>query len=243
MARQYWSGHDPLGEFITIFDGSAPRQVIGVVGDIRDSSVDTAGVAEFYIPYQQIPPGFVSILRSFPPALAIRTNAPVEALSGTLRAVVAGADQNEAVLSFARVQDLVAKSVAQPQLYANLLMVFAAIALLLAAIGIYGVVSYSVLQRTREIGVRLALGATRGSILTMVFRQGMTFILFGIVAGVVGSWALSRVLHNFLYEIKPVDPLSFSVAVVVLAGAAGLASYIPARRATHVDPVAVLRQE
>ena len=243
MVKQYWPGRDPLGLVVTIFDGSAPRQVIGVVGDIRDSSVNTAGTAEFYIPYQQIPPGFISILRSFPPALAIRTNAPVGSLSNTVRAVVAGADQNEAVLNFARVQDLVAKSVAQPKLYADLLMVFAGIALLLAAIGIYGVISYSVMQRTREIGVRLALGATRSSILKLVFRQGMTFILLGIAAGVAGAWALSRILHNFLFEIKPADPISFAVAVGVLTAAAGLASYIPAKRATRVDPIAVLRQE
>jgi len=243
MANQYWPGSDPLGKAITIFDGSTPRQVIGVVGDIRDSSVNTVGTAEFYIPYQQIPPGFVSILRSFPPALAIRTNAPVESLSNTLRAIVAGADQNEAVLNLTRVQDLMAKSVAQPKLYTNLLMVFAGIALLLAAIGIYGVISYSVMQRSREIGVRLALGATRHNILALVFRQGMTSILLGIVGGIAGAWALSRVLHNFLYEIKPADPVSFALAVGVITAAAGLACYIPAKRATRVDPIAILRHD
>jgi putative ABC transport system permease protein len=244
MSREYWPGQSPIGEYLNLLDGSeTPKQIIGVVANVRDEAVDTAGVSEMYVPYTQVPAGFVSLLKSFPPALAVKTVGAPDAVAGVVRRLVTELEPNEAVLSSATLEKVVSESVKQPRLYSQVLGFFAAMALGLSAIGIYGVVSYSVAQRTQELGVRMALGATRKKILMLVLGQSMTFTLIGLVLGVVGALALSEVLHSLLYEIRPRDPATIALAVLTLAIVAFIAAYLPARRASLVDPSSALKQE
>ncbi len=242
MAKQYWPGQSPIGQYLDIFDGAeAPKQIIGVVTNVRDSSVDTASVPEMYVPYTQVPTGFISLLKSFPPALAVRSSSSPQALGNAIRNIVADIDPNEAVLSATALETVVSESVAQPRLYSQVLGFFAAIALALAALGIYGVVSYSVTQRTQELGVRMALGATRGKILFLVLGQSLITILIGVVLGTCGALALSEVLRSLLFEIRPHDPVTIFFAALLLSIIAMIAAYVPARRASRIDPSNALR--
>jgi len=243
MSKQYWPGQNPIGQYLNIFDGTEPpKQIIGVVADLKDSGVDAATVSEMYVPYSQIPVGFLSLLKSFPPALAVRSTASPEALAGALRKMVAEIDPSEAVLDSSTLEHIVSESVAQPRLYSEVLGLFAAIALTLAALGIYGVVSYSVSQRTKELGVRMALGATRSKILFQVLGQSMAFTMIGAGVGAVGALALSRVLRTLLFEIQPHDPATVVLAVLILSAVALMAAYFPARRASLIDPGSVLKE-
>ncbi len=244
MSRQYWPGRSPIGQYLNIFDGAGkPKEIIGVVANVRDASVDTPSVAEMYVPYRQVPPAFISLLKSFPPALAVRTVGAPEPLGGAVRSFVSELEPDEAVLSTSSLQSVVSESVAQPRLYSQMLGLFAAIALGLAAIGIYGVVSYSVAQRTQELGVRMALGATRSQILLLVLGQSMKFALIGIMLGAAGALGLSEVLRNLLFELRPRDPATIGMAMLTLVTVAFIAAYVPARRASLVDPNAALKHE
>jgi putative ABC transport system permease protein len=244
MAREYWPGQNPIGQYLNIFDGGeSPRQIIGVVGNVRDSSVDTASVSEVYLAYPQIPSGFVSILRSFPPAVVAKTFAEPEALAGNIRSVVSQLEPNEAVLDTATMGSVISESVAEPRLYSELLFLFALIALALAAIGIYGVVSYSVEQRRQELGVRMALGASRSNIRMLVLGQGFIFTGAGLLLGSAGAWGLSRLLRTLLFELQPNDPATFAIAVLTLCLVATIACYVPARRASRVDSSIALRAQ
>jgi putative ABC transport system permease protein len=242
MSKQYWPGQNPIGQFLNIFDGAeAPKQIIGVVSNVRDSSVSTASTPEMYVPYTQVPAMFISLLKSFPPALAVQATGGVEPVSNAVRNMVAEIDPNEAVLSAAALESIVSESVAQPRLYSQVLEMFAAIALILAALGIYGVVSYSVTERTQELGVRMALGAPRNKILLLVLGQSMFFTLIGVALGIGGALALTGVLRSLLFEIRPHDPVTIVVATIILAIVAFIAAYLPARRASLIDPNSALR--
>jgi len=244
MSKEFWPGESPVGQYLNIFDGSdTPKQIIGVVANFRDSSVDTASVSEMYVPYPQVPPAFVSLLKSFPPAVAIKTGAMAESLADSVRASVLELEPNEAVLSAATLESIISDSVSEPRLYSQILGFFAAMALGLAAIGIYGVVSYSVAQRRQELGVRMALGANRKKILLLILGQSMTFTLIGVTLGAIGALALGDVLRSLLFEIRPRDPGTLVLAVLSLSAVAMLAAYVPARRASMVDPSTALKQE
>ena len=176
-------------------------------------------------------------------ALAVRTRANPGNLAAAIRDQVKELDPNQPVTAVRTMSEVISRSVWQPRLYAILFGVFAAVALLLASVGIYGVMSYAVAQRTHEIGIRMALGAQRGDVLRLVIGQGMWLVLVGVGIGVLASLAFTRLMGSLLFGVGATDPVTFAGVTVLLAAAALIACYIPARRATKVDPMVALRYE
>ena len=236
-ARQYWPDEDAMGKRVKLEDGSAPvwRQVIGIVGDVRQDSVVEAARPEVYAPLLQAPVPYM--------ALIVRTRTPPAALTAAVRQAVMAVDKDQPLFQVEIMQQVVDDSVAGRRFQMSLLAVFATIALGLAAIGIYGLMSYTVNQRTHEIGIRMALGAKRGEILHLVVRHGMMLAIVGVVLGTVGALLLTRFLSSMLYGVGANDPATLLSVATLLIGVAALASYIPARRATRVDPMVALRYE
>jgi predicted permease len=236
-ARQYWPDEDAMGKRVKLEDGSAPvwRQVIGIVGDVRQDSVVEAARPEVYAPLLQAPVPYM--------ALIVRTRTQPAALTAAVRQAVMAVDKDQPLFQVETMQQVVDDSVAGRRFQMSLLAVFATIALGLAAIGIYGLMSYTVNQRTHEIGIRMALGAKRGEILHLVVRHGMMLAIVGVVLGTVGALLLTRFLSSMLYGVGANDPTTLLSVATLLIGVAALASYIPARRATRVDPMVALRYE
>jgi predicted permease len=237
-ARLYWPGESAVGKRIKL--GPNPEQqqwisIIGVVGDVRHFGLDVDPRPEIYRPYA------VNPLSA--PVLVIRTGPSAAALTQTVTAKVRSVGPDVPAYNVFLLQDLVDRSTAQRRFVMLLLTGFAASALLLAVVGVYGTVSQAVAQRTREIGVRMALGASPAAALALVFRQGVVLIGIGIVIGAVVAAALSRFMERLLFGVRPLDPVSFAAAAAALAAFAALACYIPARRATRVDPLVALRME
>ncbi len=238
MARMYWPGEPAVGKRIKLanFTDQQPWiAVIGVVGDIRHFGLDAAPRPEVYRPYAVNPLGA--------PVLVIRTETDAAALAQTLAAKVRSIGADVPTYNIFPMQDLVDRSTAQRRFVMLLLAGFAACALLLAAVGVYGMVSEAVTQRTREIGLRMALGASPGAALALVFREGAVLVGAGILLGAVGALGLTRLMTRLLFGVRPLDPLSFAGAAAALALFAAVACYIPARRATRVDPLVALRSE
>jgi putative ABC transport system permease protein len=238
MAQRYWPGRDPLGARITLgdpADSAGWRTVVGVIGGVRHNSLDADPYPQMFAPVAQMPRRAVMVLA--------RTAGDPVALTGTLRRAVTSLDTNLPVSDVMTMEARVSRSVAQPRVNVTLLGLFAAVALLLAAVGIYGGVSYSVVQRTRELGIRMALGARPGDVLRLVVRQAMAPALVGVAVGLVGAWAGTRLMASLLFGVSTSDPAVFAAVALFLAGVALLASYIPARRATRVDPLVALQYE
>jgi putative ABC transport system permease protein len=236
MANRYWPGEDPVGKRMTIPSlAGISREIAGVVADVKHSSLDTEAGAEMYVPYLQKPFNFM--------ALVIRTSSDPRSLTGAVRSEILSIDKSQPVYDVKTMQQVVSDSVSQPRLYTLLLGIFAGLALTLAAVGIYGVMNYSVVQRRHEIGIRMALGAQRSDILKMVVGQGMILALIGVAAGLTGALILTRVLESLLFGVSARDLGTFLIIPIVLAAIAFLSSYIPARRATRVDPMIALRYE
>jgi putative ABC transport system permease protein len=236
FARMAFKASDPLAQQISFGPTPTPwSQVVGVVADTRDSALEREPIPEIYAPYLQRP--------SFSMALVLRTAGSPEALVMPVRAAVESVDKNQPLAETASMDEVIARTVAPRRFQAMLLGLFALLALTLAAVGIYGVVSYSCSQRTHEFGVRMALGAERRDLLRMAIRHGAMLTLTGVCAGIGGALLLTRFLSSMLYNVKPTDPLTLVVVSLLLAAAALLASYIPAHRATKVDPMAALRYE
>ncbi len=233
MARAFFPGEDPLGKHLK-YNGVS-REIVGIVGDIRHFSLAEDPRPEYYFPIRQ------DTLPS--QTLVVRGATDATALVPALRAAIRELDPNLAVASVRTLDSLVSNSVAQPRFRAILLGTFAALALLLSAVGIYGVLATAVTQRTREIGVRMALGAERKDVLAMVMGQGMKLVVIGMGAGLVGSLALTRVLSGLLYQVNATDPFTFAAAAFLLGCVALLACGIPAYRAAKVEPMAALRVE
>jgi len=242
FARRFFAGTEALGQHIMI-EGEAgenavppAREIIGVVGDVRHESLDTESGPEYYVPYTQAPEPFMSlVVRS--------TVTNPESLAATVREAIKQMDKDQYVAAIQPMTQLVADSVARRRFNTLLTGVFAMVALVLAAVGIFGVMNYTVAQRTQEIGLRVALGAQTRDVLRLVLSQGMQLILIGLAVGLATSLALTRVLAGMLYGVTPTDPLTFATVSLLLAGVALLACYIPARRATKVDPLVALRYE
>ncbi len=236
MANRYWPGEDPIGKRMTIPSlAGVSREIVGVVADVKHSSLDTESGAEMYVPYLQKPFNFM--------ALVIRASSDPLSLTGAVRGEILAVDKSQPVYDVKTMQQVVSDSVSQSRLYALLLGIFAGLALTLAMVGIYGVMNYSVVQLRHQIGIRMALGAQRGDILKMVVGQGMILALMGIAVGLVAAFILTRVLESLLFGVGARDPATFLIIPLVLAAIAFVSSYIPARRATRIDPMIALRYE
>jgi putative ABC transport system permease protein len=239
LARRYWPNQDPIGKRVKW--GSAQSTspwltVVGIIGEVKQGPLDQATRPHTYSPYSEINDGR-------PSSVELRTSGDPEEFAADLRRVVAQLDPQLAVSEVRTMTEVIDESTAPRKATLLLLLVFAGSALLLAAIGIYGVVAYSVAQRTRELGIRLALGADRWQVLLMIFGSGIELILTGAILGTLGALATSRVMRQMLFEVKPADPLSLAGGAAVLIAIAALATYLPARRATKVDPMVTLRYE
>ncbi|HEU4643042.1 MAG TPA: ABC transporter permease [Gemmatimonadaceae bacterium] len=236
FAKKYWPGENPLGQrlSVTVNDG-AMRQVVGVVADVRRDRLDEAAVPEVFAPERQVPFPGVNVV--------VRTSGTASSVAGALRREVAALDPDVAVGSVRTMDEVLTQSLAQRRFAALLLGLFAAVALVLAATGIYGVMTSMVTQRTRELAVRVALGAKPADVLGLVLRQGLVLTVMGIVAGVAGALALAKLLTGLLYGVGGGDPVTLAVVSLLLGGVALVASYLPARRATRVDPLLALQAE
>jgi len=242
MARQYWPGENALGRRFKIGgpDSDLPwTTIVGIVADVRQMGLDEPVKAEMYLPNRQIThnPWFI------PRDLAIRTTGDPMSLVGSVRQAIREVDPDQPVSNIATMADVLGEEAAQRRMGMIMLVAFAGLALLLASLGIYGVLAYFVTQHTNEIGVRLALGATPRNILFLVLKKGMGLTLVGVVIGVVASFALTRLMSSLLFGVKASDPLTFVAVPLLLAAVALLACAIPARRATKVDPMVALRYE
>jgi putative ABC transport system permease protein len=247
LARERWLGEDAIGKRITMNDprkGPAWLTVVGVVKDARQHEWAELPDDEVYLAYLQnhqyledVNPAFSSL------TLVVRTNGDPSALAPAIRREVGLLDKNVTVSEVQTMDQVVSASTAQPRFYLFLLGTFAAVALVLAAVGIYGVMSYSVANRTHEIGIRMALGANEAVVLKLVTGQGMTLALAGALAGLAGALLLGGLMSSLLYGVRPTDPLTFVTVLLLLIAVAAVASYVPARRATKVDPIVALRYQ
>ena len=236
-ARRHFAGEDPIGKRIRLGWGPPEDKtggiVIGVVGDVKEAGLDEAQAAEIYLPYAQRPVGGMDVV--------LRTTVPPMSLAAAVRGAVHDLDPDLPVARIEPLSQIVAASIAQPRFYMLLLTAFAGTALFLAALGLFGVISVGVSQRTREIGVRMALGARSADVLGLVLREAATLAVLGIAIGLATALALSRTLSTLLFNLSPRDPLTFAAAPLVLLLTAVVAALLPARRAAHVDPIEALR--
>jgi putative ABC transport system permease protein len=233
-ARRYFGAMDPIGRFITSGD-PARLKVVGVVGDVRRSGLTADIPLQVYRPFAQRTPGYATLM--------VRTPLPPATLARPVEAALWRIDPNSPVSDVATMDTMVKGSVTQPRLYLALFSLFTALALLLAGIGLYGLITYSVEQRTREFGIRAALGASPRELLALALREGVVLIAVGLSLGLAGSLAAARLLQKMIFDTSPHDPAVFLAVPVVLAIVTGLASFFPALRATRVDPIVALRVE
>jgi predicted permease len=237
LARRYWPNESPLGQHLKL--GQNPQNpwvtIVGVVGDIKSDGFDAPSVPHLYMPLRQAAP--------FNAVVFLRSKADVAGLGEAVRRAVENIDPDIPVHSISSLDQIISRSLADRRFALELLGVFAAVALLLAAIGIYGVMSYSFSQRTHEIGIRVALGAQRLHILQMAIGEGMQLVAIGLPIGLLAAAALTRFVRTMLFDVSPFDPLTFAAISATLAAVAFLACYVPARRATRVSPLVALREE
>jgi putative ABC transport system permease protein len=249
MAKRFWPNESPIGKRVALsieslrfdrpdapprfdFEGSA-REIVGVVADVRASAIADPAMPALYIPFAQRPVGDLT--------LAVRTDGDPTRLINPVRAAVRALDPDQPLSSAAAMSDIVAASVQQPRDRTTLIVVFALVALLLAAIGVYGVMAYGVNERTREIGVRVALGAEAGDIVKLIIRGALGMTAVGVGLGLVGGFMASRLLGSLLFGVGATDLPTFVGGAAVILAAAALASWLPARRASRVDPAVALR--
>jgi predicted permease len=245
MAEHLFPGQDALGKQFNLMV-IGPVQIVGVVGHVKHWGLDSDDTAkirnEIYFPFLQVPDKFMSeavagltlVLRSGPDPLS---------LVSAVRAQVAGPTEDQPIFDVASMEQIISDSLTERRFAMLLLIIFASTALVLAAVGIYGVMSYAVSRRTHELGVRIALGAPRGEILRLVVRDGMAMAAAGAAVGLAGALGLTRFLASLLYGVRPADPLTLAAVLLLFGGIAVLACYIPAWRATRVDPLVALRYE
>jgi putative ABC transport system permease protein len=231
MARRYFGGEDPIGKVVRNPHGAAA--VVGIVGDVKHYGLDGEPRAELFMPAWQQPLNGM--------ALVVRTASDPKAFVETIRREILAIDPEQPLYDVSAMVDVVSRSVFLPRISMLLLGAFALTALLLAVVGIYGVVSYSVTQRTRELGVRMALGAAAADTLRLVLGRSLRLVAAGTVCGLVASFAVTRVMAGLLYDVSPLDPVVFGGVSLLLAAAGLVASLVPARRATRVDPIEALR--
>ncbi|HEX8685508.1 MAG TPA: FtsX-like permease family protein, partial [Pyrinomonadaceae bacterium] len=241
LARKYWPGEDPVGKRVTfdrVPNTQDPRwrEVVGLVGHVRNEGLEGESRGQYYVPYAQRP-------NNTDLFLVARTDGDPASLAPSVRGAVAQVDRDLPVYRVTTMEKLVSESLAQRRFSMFLFGVFAALALALAVVGLYGVMSYAVAQRTHEIGLRMALGAQARDVLRMVVGQGMWLVAAGLGLGLLGAFALTRLMSSLLFEVSASDPLTYAGIALLLGAVALLASYLPARRATKVDPMEALRYE
>lgn len=245
MARQFWPGEDALGKHLTMtFFPEFSREVVGIVGDVKLDGLDqTRPATALYAPLSQLTTPSTGGWHSFPMSLVVRTATNPASVTSAIENTVHNIDPNVPVRDILSMQDVVATSLSQPKLNTVLLGTFAALALLLAAVGIYSVLSYSVKRRVNEIGIRMALGAKIGDVLRMIVYEGMKLAFFGVLIGAVVALALGRLMSSLIYQVRPGDPLTFVMVSALLGLVAFVACAIPAYRAARIDPLEALRYE
>ena len=250
MAKKYWPKEDALGQQIVIGKGlgpqfeEPPRQIVGIVGNVRENGLGNAGVGVMYVPQSQMTEGLTALANSvIPLSWCIRTATDPSSLRVAIERELHGVDGQMPISRERTMTEVLAGAVARQSFNMVLLSIFAGVALVLAAIGIYGLMSYSVDQRRQEIGIRMALGADRGRMLRVVLREGMTLAVLGVVLGLLLAYGLTRLLASLLFGVKASDPFAFAAVAGILTMVALVAAYIPARRATTVDPAIALRYE
>jgi putative ABC transport system permease protein len=250
LAKKFFPKGDALGSRITIGQGvgpefdEPPREIVGIVGDVRAEALNEPPSPIMYVPYAQVNDGVISLTNGIGAAeWIVRTKLPPFSLSADIQRELREASDGLPVAHIRSMQQVVGESTAQSDFYMTLLTIFAGVALLLAAIGVYGLMAYTVQQRTQEIGVRMALGASPRQMQRMVVIQGMRLALVGIALGVGSSLALSRVMSSLLYGVKPRDPVTIILVAALLTAVTFLGTYIPAKRASRVNPMVALRYE
>ncbi len=238
LARDLFPNESAIGKRLKLVNSELSdewREIVGVVGDVRYSGLDDTDVSAIYTPFEQTPFMWSNLM--------IRTGVPPQTLIQSVRGAIASVNSSLQPANFLTMEQLVSDSVARPRFNTVLLAAFAALALALAAVGIYGVIAYSVSRRAHEIGVRMALGARKGDVIRLILMQGMTPAIIGAALGLAGAWAATRLMSGLLFEVSAIDPATFAVITLTLMAVALLACYIPARRATKVDPMVALRCE
>jgi putative ABC transport system permease protein len=241
FARRFFPNEDPIGKRVKpgiyTFEGEGTtwKEIVGVVGDVRNSNLSTVPRQAYYVPHTQVPFGQM--------VAVMKTNSEPRSFIPAVTKQVAAMDQDIPLFAVKSMEEYLSSSVAGPRFSTTLLTIFAGVALVLTIVGLYGVMSYSVAQRTNEIGIRLALGAQSRDVLLMVVKQGSTLILLGLVIGLAGAYALTRLIASLLFGVTAKDPFTFAAVAVLLAVVALIACYVPAWRATKVDPLEALRVE
>jgi putative ABC transport system permease protein len=241
FARQFFPNEDPIGKRmrpgLRTFEGEKPtfKEIVGVVGNIRNRTLSTPPEPNYYVPQTQVPFSQMTVV--------VKTTTDPKSVLSAVTKEVAAMDPELPLFGVKTMREYLASSVATPRFSTTLLSIFAGVALVLTLVGLYGVMSYSVAQRTNEIGIRLALGAQTRDVLVMIVKQGSKLILLGLVIGLAGAYALTRLISSLLFGVTTKDPLTFGAAAMLLALVAFLACYIPAWRATKVDPMDALRYE
>jgi putative ABC transport system permease protein len=237
LARQYFPNENPIGKRITIDmkQQNDPSEIIGVVGDVKMHGLDIPTRPMVYWPHAELPYLAMTVL--------VKTNGSTAGIAGSVEREVRALDKNQPISDVRTMKDWLSDSIARARFATLLLGIFAVVALLLASLGIYGVMSYSVTQRTNEIGIRMALGASRANVVRLVLRRGLLLALSGVAIGLLGSLGLTRLLTGLLFRVSVTDPAVFGLVPILLLAIAVLAVYLPARRATRVDPLVALRYE
>jgi putative ABC transport system permease protein len=237
LAQRYFPNENPLGKRITISmkDENVPTEIIGIVADSKHKSLDGEVEPTVYWPHPELAYSAMT--------LVVRTETDAAAFAPTARNVIRNLDSEQPIAEVRTMESLLASSMARTRFNTLLLTLFAAVAMILASIGIYGVMSYTVTQRTHEIGIRMALGAQSGDILKFIVGQGMLLALTGLGIGLATAFGLTRLMKTLLFEVSANDPLTFLVVSLILTGVALLACWVPARRATKTDPMIALRYE
>jgi predicted lysophospholipase L1 biosynthesis ABC-type transport system permease subunit len=234
----YFPNENPIGKKLAFGfppDGTVVREIVGVVGDVRDVALGQDPGPMMYVPFAQAPFWGANVV--------VRSSSSPSAVAAAIRRQVKALDSGLPVTDVATMPDILEASLAQPRFRVLLLSLFAGMALVLAATGIFGVISYSVSRRTNEIGIRVALGAPRGAILRMVLRETFVLTLVGLAVGIPSALAASRLVGHMLFDVSTYDPATLVAVAACLAAVAAVAGYVPARRAMRVDPIVALRYE